>query len=123
MKYIEMKQKDIVILKEKLWLLNNKMCPVLNKPIDLKKMALDHAHKKNDEEYSETKGVIREALDWRTNAILGKLENSLKRTGLVYDEGFSLPEFLRNAADYFEKGAYIDEEGYYYICFQGEGAE
>lgn len=114
-KFIEMKQKDIKPLKEKLWLNNGKKCPVLNKEIPLEKMALDHAHKRNDEDYSKEKGVIREALDFRCNAVLGKLENALKRTGLANEEDFDLPVFLRNAADYFEKGAYKDEEGNMYI--------
>jgi len=113
--FIEMKQKDIKILKEKLWLANNKKCPVLDKEIPLEKMALDHSHKRKDEDYSETKGVIRESLSWKANAVLGKLENSLKRTSLSYEEDFDLPTFLRNAADYFEKGAYIDENGNMYI--------
>ena len=38
-KYIEMKQSDIRILKEKIWLENNKKCPVLNKEIPLEKHA------------------------------------------------------------------------------------
>lgn len=110
-----MKQKDIKILKEKIWKANNKKCPVLNKIIKLNKLALDHAHKRNDEEYSETKGVIRTALDFRVNAVLGKLENSLKRTGLIKEQDFDLPTFLRNAADYFEKGSYKDKEGNLYV--------
>ena len=113
--YIEMKQKDIRVLKEKLWLLNDKKCPVLGKAIPLEKMVLDHAHKRNAEAYSPTKGVVREALDKRANAILGKVENALKRTGLGYEEDFDLPTFLRNAADYFERGAYVDETGDMYV--------
>lgn len=114
-KFIEMKTKDIRVLKEKLWMLNDKKCPVLDKEIPLEKMALDHAHKRKDEEYSETKGVIREALDFRVNAVLGKLENALVRTGLANDEDFDIGSFLRNAADYFESGAYRDEDGNMYI--------
>ena len=113
--YIEMKQKDIRVLKEKLWLMNDKKCPVLGKAMPLDKMVLDHAHKRNAESYSPTKGVVREALDKRANAILGKVENALKRTGLGYEEGFDLPAFLRNAADYFERGAYVDEHGDMYV--------
>jgi len=113
--YIEMKQKEIKVLKEKLWLKNDKKCPVLGKLIPLDKMVLDHAHKRKDEVYSPTKGVIREALDKRANAILGKVENAIKRTGLSYEEDFDLPTFLRNAADYFEKGAYMDEQGDMYV--------
>lgn len=78
-------------------------------------MVLDHAHKRNAEAYSPTKGVVREALDNRANAILGKVENALKRTGLVYEKDFDLPTFLRNAADYFERGAYVDEQGDMYV--------
>ena len=115
MKFKEMKTSEIKLLKEKLWLANDKKCPVLNKEIDLSKMVLDHAHKRKDEEYDIDKGTIRESLDFRVNAVLGKLENSLKRTGLLYEEGFDIGTFLRNAADYFDKGAYIDEEGYMYI--------
>jgi len=110
-----MKQKDIRVLKEKLWLMNDKKCPVLGKALPLEKMVLDHAHKRNAEAYSPTKGVIREALDKRANAILGKVENALKRTGLGYEKDFDLPTFLRNAADYFERGAYVDEEGNMYV--------
>ena len=113
--YKEMKQSEIKPLKEKLWLANNKCCPVLNKPIVLEKMVLDHAHKALSDEYSPEKGVIREALDFRTNAVLGKLENSLKRTGLTNEPGFSIGDFLRNAADYFESGSYQDENGAYYV--------
>ena len=67
------------------------------------------------EAYAPTKGVVREALDKRANAILGKVENALKRTGLGYEEDFDLPTFLRNAADYFERGAYVDEQGDMYV--------
>lgn len=106
--YEEMKQKDIKPLKEKLWLRNYKKCPVLGKEIPLDKMVLDHAHKRNDEEYSHDKGVIREALDFRVNAVLGKLENALKRTGLSNEPDFDIVEFLHNSADYFQNGAYVE---------------
>jgi hypothetical protein len=43
------------------------------------------------------------------NAILGKVENALKKSG------FDLPTFLRNAAEYFEAGAYVDKSGNMYI--------
>lgn len=113
--YIPMKQKDIRILREKLWLKNNKKCPVLNKEIPFEDTQLDHQHKTKSEEFSPEKGVIRQCLDFRTNAILGKLENSIKRTGLHKMEDFNIQEFLRNAQDYFEQGQYTDEDGNYYI--------
>jgi len=111
MNYKELKQNELKPLRYKMWILNNKKCPVLDKEISFEKSVIDHAHKRNDEEYSPTKGVIRECLDFRVNSVLGKLENSLKRSGLLYLEDFNISTFLRNAADYFEKGAYIDEDG------------
>ena len=114
-KFKEMKQKEIKPLKEKLWLLNDKKCPVLDIEISLDKMVLDHAHKNKDDAYAEDKGVIREALDFRTNAVLGKLENALKRVGLAQQESFDISDFLRKAADYFESGAYVDEDGFMYV--------
>lgn len=111
----EMKTKDIKPLKEIIWEGNSRKCPVLDIEIPLEKMVLDHAHKRNDEEYSETKGIIRTALDFRVNATLGKLENSLVRTGLNKSPGFDIGTFLRNAADYFESGAYRDNEGNMFV--------
>lgn len=113
--FIEMKQKDIKPLREKIWNNNNQKCPVLNKYVPIDKMVLDHAHKCNNEEYSEFKGTIRTSLEFRVNAVLGKLENSIKRTGLDKDPDFDIVTFLHNAAEYFEKGAYKDENNQMYI--------
>lgn len=112
-KFKEMKQKDINILKEKIWLENDKKCPILDKPVPLEKMVLDHIHKLKSEPYSEDKGTIRTALEFRVNAFFGKMENAFKRYGLEKD--YNLAEMLRNAADYFEAGAYKCEDDYYYV--------
>jgi hypothetical protein len=113
MKFKEMKQKDIKELKEKIWLANDKKCPILDKEIPLDKMVLDHAHKKINESYAPDKGVIRTSLEFRANALFGKIENAFKRYGL--NKEYNLSTLLRNAADYFDEGAYVDEEGYMYI--------
>ena len=109
-----MKASDIKNSEKKIWELNNRKCPVLGSDLELKNSALDHIHKKVDEEYSPTKGVIRTTLDFRVNSVLGKLENAIVRYGLINMEDFNLPEFLRNAADYFETGAYT-EDGVYFV--------
>jgi len=117
-KFVEMKHKDIKILKEKIWKQNNKKCPVLGKEINLDKAVLDHIHKRNDDEYAINKGTIRTTLDFRVNAVLGKLENALKRTGLLNEPDFDIVEFMYNAGDYLKKGAYcetLDNEDIYYI--------
>ena len=112
-----MSQKDIKVLKEKLWLENDKICPLLGIEIDLEKMVLDHIHKLKSEDASEQKGTIRNAIEFRANAIEGKITNNWKRY-FGADETkhpIDLPTFLRNLADYLEKGAYQDAEGNYYI--------
>lgn len=113
--YIPMKQGDIKELRYKIWKDNGERCPVLNKKIKFEDTALDHQHKRKDEQFGPDKGVIRTTLDFRVNQVLGKLENSIKRTGLHNDPDFNLPDFLRNQADYFEAGQYTDEDGNYYI--------
>lgn len=111
--FINMKQSDIIVLKEKIWSDNNFKCPVLNKEVPLNKMVLDHAHKLKSELVDIDKGTIRNSLEFRVNAICGKIENNFKRYGL--DREIDLVQFLRNAADYFEKGSYKDEDGNYYV--------
>jgi hypothetical protein len=111
--FIEMKQSDIKSLKEKIWLQNNKKCPVLDVERPLDKMALDHIHANKTDEYSIDKGTIRTALDFRVNAVLGKLENSIRRTGLDKEEYFNIGDFLRKAADYFDNEPYHEDNNYF----------
>ena len=106
-----MKPHEISILKEKIWLENNKCCPVLGKEIPLDKMVLDHKHKNKNIEPNIINGAIRTALEFRTNALFGKIENAFKRLGL--DKDHDLVTILRNGAEYLEAGSYFDGE--YYI--------
>lgn len=113
----QLKQKDIKSMKEKLWEENEKKCPLLGIEVELDKMVLDHIHKLKGEAPSEQKGTIRNALEFRANAMEGKITNNWKRY-FGADESnhpIDLPTFLRNLADYLEKGAYQCEEGNYYI--------
>jgi len=117
MNLIKMKRSDIKLLRDKLWEQNNGVCPLLNIDIPKDKTVLDHIHKLNNEEVSEQKGTIRNAIDFRANAIEGKITNAYKRY-FGTDESkhpTKLSTFLRNLADYLEKGAYMDEHGNYYI--------
>ena len=114
---ISMKSKDIKILKEKLHKKNNGKCPLLETEVTLDKMALDHIHKLKSEEPTEQKGTVRDAIEFRANAMEGKITNNWKRY-FGADESkhpISLPDYLRNLANYLENGAYSDEDGNYYI--------
>ena len=111
----QLSQKDIPLLKEKLWLQNNKKCPLLNIEIPLEKTVLDHVHKLKSEEPSEQKGTIRNAIEFRANAMEGKITNNWKRyfSNDTSKHPISLPNFLRNLADYLEAGAYSEDDTYY----------
>lgn len=115
-KYINMTQSDIKILKEKLWLENDKKCPVLNEVVEMDILALDHIHKKRQSDIPNIKngGVVRRPITTEVNIILGKIENSFIRTGLN-KHGYHLPDILRGLADYLEMGPYQDEDGNYYV--------
>jgi len=115
MKLHYMKQSEIKILKEKLWLKNNRKCPLLNQEVKLDKMVLDHKHKLKNDECGPGRGTIREALEFRSNALAGKIENAFTRY-FGSDESkqpITLPDFLRNMADYLERGDYIEDDTYF----------
>lgn len=115
MPFKELKTKDIKPLKEKLHKMNNGVCPLLGIPVDANNMVLDHIHKLKSEEYAENKGTIRNAIEFRANALEGKITNNWKRY-FGADESnhpIDLPSFLRNLADYLEEGAYNDHDTYY----------
>lgn len=112
----QLKGKDIKPLKEVLWLKNGRRCPLLNKEIPLEKMALDHIHGLVSLPASEQRGTIRNAIEFRANALEGKITNNWKRY-FGADESkhpISLPDYLRNLANYLEAGAYSDN-GVFFI--------
>jgi len=115
MTFIELKNKDIKILKEKLYKQNNGVCPLLGIEVPLDKTVLDHIHKLKSEEYDTDKGTIRNFLEFRANSIEGKITNNWKRLfgADISTHPIDLPSFLRNLADYLEEGAYSEDNTYY----------
>ena len=114
---ISMKSTDIKKLKQIIHTENNGICPLLNIKVDVEKMVIDHIHKLKSELPSEQKGTVRNAIEFRANAMEGKITNNWKRY-FGADESkhpIPLPEYLRNLANYLEKGAYVDKEGNYFI--------
>jgi len=113
-KFIYIKKSELKDLRKELWLKNDKKCPILGIEIDFDKTVIDHIHKRKDEEISENKGVIRDCIEYRTNALEGKFINAFKRY-FGSDESkhpISFVQFLRNLADYIEKGALIKDGKY-----------
>jgi len=98
-------QKETQEIKKELYIINDGVCPLLNEKVPLDKMVADHQHKLKKEsctDWSEGgKGLIRGAIEFRANAVEGKIVNAWSRYGLE-KEGYDLPTYLRNLANYLE---------------------
>lgn len=100
---IQLKQKDLLPLKDKLHRAQGNVCPLLGIELPLEDMVIDHKHKlKRNPAGPNGDGLVRGAIGRFANAIEGKITNNWKRTGLEYVEGTDLPTYLRNLADYLE---------------------
>ena len=105
---IQLKASDIKPLKEKWHTEQNGICPILKKEYPLDKFVIDHLHKlKSEEAGIDGKGCCRSAIEFRANALEGKITNNFKRLGL--DKEIDLPSFLRNLADYLENNHLQDD--------------
>ena len=104
--YILEKQKiSFLILKNYLHSKQNNICPLLNTSISLKDMALDHKHKLKSKDASlDNGGLVRGAIEFRANALEGKIVNGWTRLfgSDITKHPISLPNFLRNLANYLE---------------------
>lgn len=108
---IQLKSNDLKPLKEKWHAEQDSICPILKKEFPLEKMCIDHLHKlKSEEPGVDGKGCARGAIEFRSNALEGKITNNFKRLGL--DKEIDLPSFLRNLADYLENN-HLDNEVLY----------
>ena len=105
---IQLKASDIKPLKEKWYSEQNGICPILKKEYPLEKFVIDHLHKlKSEEAGVDGKGCCRLAIEFRANALEGKITNNFKRLGL--DKEIDLPSFLRNLADCLENNHLQDD--------------
>lgn len=105
---IQLKSNDLKPLKEKWHIEQNFICPILKKEVPLDKLVVDHLHKlKSEEPGVDGKGCCRGAIEFRANALEGKITNNFKRLGL--DKEIDLPSFLRNLADYLENNHLNDD--------------
>jgi len=99
-------QKETQLIKKELYDKQNGICPLLNIKIPLEKSVADHQHKLKKENCSNWenggKGLIRGCISFDANAIEGKITNVWKRYNMQR-YGISLPNFLRNLADYLEE--------------------
>jgi hypothetical protein len=92
-------------LRQKLYIDQQGICPLLGIQIPEEDAALDHKHKrKSDPVGPNGDGLVRGMLSFRSNSLEGKITNAWKRQ-FGYDESkhpITLPNFLRNLANYLE---------------------
>lgn len=78
------------------------ICPLLQKQIPIEDMVVDHSHRGNSKNLgTNDAGLIRGIIQRQANVLEGKLTNSFIRFGL-HKQDITLPEFLRNLANYLE---------------------
>jgi hypothetical protein len=101
----ELTTKDIKSLKEELHEEQSGICPILKIWQEPGEVVLDHIHKsrKSATPGLEEGGLVRGVINRYANVVLGKIENSWKRTGLSKNDSITLAQALRNMADYIER--------------------
>ena len=99
----QLTQRTLVELRESLINECEEICPILQKKIPRDKFVLDHQHKTSKEEIGSNggAGLCRGVMEFRCNALEGKITNNFKRLGL--NKEIELPLLLRNMADYLER--------------------
>jgi hypothetical protein len=105
MDLVQLKSGDIKELREQLHLAQDGICPIMKHYFELDAVVLDHIHKQKraDEPGVNGAGLVRGCINRFANIILGKIENSWKRTQLCNQDYITLPQVLRNMADYLER--------------------
>ena len=78
------------------------ICPILKQEFDISEMVVDHKHRKKSTPIGEDDcGLVRGVIQRQANVLEGKISNAFVRYGM-HKFGLTVPEFLRNLADYME---------------------
>lgn len=97
----EINHRELKELRLKQYLEQKRICPILKQKIKFRDSVFDHKHRTKKEKIGEDgKGLLRGVIHSQANTIEGKIERLYKRYGLA--KFISLPELLRNIADYIE---------------------
>jgi len=85
------------------------ICPIINQEIPIEDMVVDHKHRKKSTPVGENRcGMVRGVIQRSANVIEGKLSSAYVRYGL-HKFDITLPDFLRNLADYLENPPLSEE--------------
>ena len=102
MKLIEITYTQLTRLRQNQLFEQSNTCPILKQYIDFDSSVMDHKHKTKAEKLGEDgKGLLRGVIHRQANVFEGKIARLYKRTGL-HKFDISLPDLLRNLADYIE---------------------
>lgn len=116
--FIQIKAVDLPDFRRKEHLKQKSICPVLKKEFPIRDMVVDHKHKvKKDPIGKNNGGLIRGVIHNSVNRLEGKIVGAYTRLGL--EKQITLPELLRNLADYLENHPL----GYKYIHPSEEAKE
>lgn len=101
-KLIQLNSRDSKKFRKKQWIKQKKQCGILKQEIKWEDTTLDHKHKlKSEKPGPDYKGLVRGVLHFQANSLEGVITNKFKRFGL--HKFISLPQFLRNMADFVEQ--------------------
>ena len=96
---IQLNTKQLKVVRYKQWIKQGKKCAILKKVIKKEDVTLDHRHKlKNQKAGPRGRGLCRGVLHKQINSLEGIIVRKYKRYGV--HKLMSLPEFLRNMADF-----------------------
>lgn len=99
------KQGELSALRSRLHEEQGGVCPILKQKFAVEEMVVDHEHRKNKSKpigSGDGSGLIRGAIQRHANALEGKITNNWRRNGMDKFD-ITLPDFLRNLADYLER--------------------
>jgi len=107
----QINQKDLKKIRAFFHKKQNGICPILKMKFNVNEMVVDHSHSANSRNLGKPKeaGLIRGVIHRAANSVEGKITNSYIRTGL-HKFDITLPEFLRNLADFIENPPMINLE-------------
>ena len=111
MKFIEMKQKDLNILREKMFEEQNGKCKLCGEPLE-ERNHIDHQHMTKAETVGENgAGLVRGLICASCNTFEGKIWNGAKRFGKFNNK----IEWLESLVEYYKSGSYQDKDSNFYI--------
>jgi hypothetical protein len=105
----QLEQKDLKKIRVFYHKQQKNTCPILKQEFPVDDMVVDHKHRKKSTKIGKDDcGLVRGVIQRQANVIEGKISNAYVRYGLG-KFNVSIPEFLRNLADYLENPPLLEK--------------